>query len=34
MTRPHTIYDKIYGNIRRLESLGVNKDQYESFYYP
>ena len=30
----HSIYDKIYANIRGLESLGVNKDQYGSFLIP
>ena len=29
-----SIYDKIYANIRGLESLGVNKDQYGSFLIP
>ena len=29
-----SIYDKIYANIRGLESLGVNRDQYGSFLIP
>ena len=29
-----SIYDKIYANIRGLESLGVNKDQYGRFLIP
>ena len=29
-----SIYDKIYANACRLESLGVNKEQYGSFLIP